>query len=96
MLPIWKEGGKHRIGSKNGSKWALSSARASKIAELFLKSGVSSKLIKASGMGDAKPLFAEQSANGRRLAKNMIKNQRMQIIFRRKNIKDDTFRKKRR
>jgi chemotaxis protein MotB len=54
-------------GAGFASNWALSSARAVAVVEALAAEGVQAHRLSASGFADQRPLFSNDTAEGRRL-----------------------------
>ncbi len=59
--------------------WAISAARAGIVASEFIRRGIDPDVIRASGMADRRPLFAEHNSDGTANSENMAKNRRVEI-----------------
>ena len=67
--------------SRYPNNFALSSARAGTIAQLFIDNGVDKSTIKVSGMGPLEPLFPEKDSRGKLIRKNQQRNRRVHIML---------------
>ncbi|WP_051260833.1 OmpA/MotB family protein [Algoriphagus marincola] len=61
------------------SNWELSASRASGVVKFFLKSGISSQKLKASGYADSQPLYQEIDEFGKLIMNNQDFNRRIVI-----------------
>lgn len=62
--------------------WALSAARAGKVAAEMIRQGMPRPMVRASGLADLVPLFPERDARGALIPENCAKNRRVQIMLR--------------
>lgn len=63
------------------SNWDLSSARASRVVNFFIKEDIQKSKLKAVGLADTHPLFPETTPDGRYIPANQAKNRRVVILI---------------
>ncbi len=73
--------------AKYVDNWSLSAARAGAIAQVLVKNGVSSKLVRARGVADSEPLYPNYDKNDRLISKNLKENRRVEILLKKRDLR---------